>query len=160
MPRWTAVELREITSERVLRKLGGRAQEATRVAFSPDGRWIASEGLVGIHIWESATGRQVYQLTNPSRRFEDAVGVISLAFDPKSQYLAAGLQHIAPGNSESTIRVWDLNTGREIRTLEGHGGTAYSVAFSPDGTLLAGSITTDRLRFGASRMETTFGGWR
>lgn len=44
------------------------------------------------------------------------------------------------GSSDRTIKMWDLDTGREIRTLKGHKGTVWSVVFSSDGkTALSGS---------------------
>ena len=44
---------------------------------------------------------------------------------------------LASGSWDDTIRLWDVNTGRHIRTLSGHTDSVYSVAFSPDGTTLA-----------------------
>jgi WD40 repeat protein len=41
----------------------------------------------------------------------------------------------ALGNT--TIIVWDVASGRELRTLTGHSNYVYSVAFSPDGLILA-----------------------
>jgi WD40 repeat protein len=37
----------------------------------------------------------------------------------------------------STIKLWEVATGREVRTLSGHTAGVRSVAFSPDGRLLA-----------------------
>jgi WD40 repeat protein len=34
---------------------------------------------------------------------------------------------------DKTLKVWDLETGRELRTLEGHSGPVYGVAVSRDG---------------------------
>ncbi|TIW08357.1 MAG: WD40 repeat domain-containing protein, partial [Mesorhizobium sp.] len=39
------------------------------------------------------------------------------------------------------IKLWDLDTGREVRRLEGHSGTVYALALSADGNrLLSGSL--------------------
>ena len=44
------------------------------------------------------------------------------------------------GSADNTIKLWDVETGQEIRTLKGHDGVVYSVNFSPDGkTLVSGS---------------------
>ncbi len=54
-----------------------------------------------------------------------------------SQFASAG--------SDGTIRVWDANTGTEIRSLGGHTGEAYCVLFSRDGSLLiSGGGTQDQ----------------
>ncbi|MFB2921618.1 protein kinase domain-containing protein [Aerosakkonema funiforme] len=59
--------------------------------------------------------------------------VWSVAFSPDSKTLASG-------SRDKTIKLWDLQTGKQIRTLWGHSNWVWSVAFSPDGkTLVSGS---------------------
>ncbi len=44
------------------------------------------------------------------------------------------------GSGDKTLKLWDVATGKEIRTFVGHTSTVDSVAFSPDGrTALSGS---------------------
>ena len=58
----------------------------------------------------------------------------SVAFSPDGKTLAAG-------SGDKTVRLWDVETGKLLRTLTGHGDVVRSVAFSPDGkTLASGSI--------------------
>ncbi|MBF8276457.1 MAG: hypothetical protein HW390_1530 [Candidatus Brocadiaceae bacterium] len=48
---------------------------------------------------------------------------------------------IASGSDDKTVRVWDANTGKLLRTLEGHGDTVQSVSFSYDSRMIAsGSV--------------------
>jgi WD40 repeat protein len=50
-------------------------------------------------------------------------------------------RHLITGSGDYTIKLWDLDTGREVRRLEGHSGTVYAVALSADGKrLLSGSL--------------------
>jgi WD40 repeat protein len=53
-----------------------------------------------------------------------------VAFNPDSQRLASG-------NWDGTVNLWEVETGREILALQGHGKVVASVAFSPDGRRLA-----------------------
>jgi WD40 repeat protein len=53
-----------------------------------------------------------------------------VAFSPDGRLLASG-------SEDNTVILWDVETGKQIRTLEGHTGPVQSVAFSPDGRLLA-----------------------
>lgn len=67
---------------------------------------------------------------------EDNPPVISLAFDTDGKVLASG-------HKDGTIRLWDVATGKVIKTLEGHADIVTSVIFWPDGKTL-GSGSLDR----------------
>jgi hypothetical protein len=56
--------------------------------------------------------------------------VMSVAFRPVGKILASG-------SGDKTIKLWDVETGKEIRTLEGGGEAISSVSFSPSGKTLA-----------------------
>ncbi|MDZ8228113.1 MAG: WD40 repeat domain-containing protein, partial [Nostoc sp. ChiVER01] len=56
--------------------------------------------------------------------------VWSVSFSPDGKTLASG-------SDDKTIKLWNLDTGKEIRTLTGHDNFVWSVSFSPDGKTLA-----------------------
>ncbi|MHC5825765.1 MAG: WD40 repeat domain-containing protein, partial [Nostoc sp.] len=59
--------------------------------------------------------------------------VCFFAFSPDGKTLSSG-------SYDHTIKLWNLATGEQIRTLTGHSEQVYSLAFSPDGkTLVSGS---------------------
>ncbi|CCI03622.1 hypothetical protein MICAC_4770001 [Microcystis aeruginosa PCC 9443] len=67
-------------------------------------------------------------------RLEEHDGSVwSVNFSPDGKTLVSG-------SVDKTIKLWNVETGKEIRTLKGHDGYVWSVNFSPDGkTLVSGS---------------------
>jgi WD40 repeat protein len=102
------------------------------VAFSPDGKWLATGTLQGeIKIWEFATRREVPRIGPIGRK------LLSLAFSPDGKTVAAS-------GESGIVWLWEAATGREVVQLPGHGTVVPSVAFSPDGqTLATASLDND-----------------
>lgn len=96
------------------------------VALSHDGKQALSGNVVGITLWDVETGAVVRRMDFDSTNKK----VLSVAFTPDGKRgVSAGSDHV--------VRLWDLASGTEIRTLTGHQGRVMSVAFSPDGSQIA-----------------------
>lgn len=109
------------------------------IAFSHDGRLIAAtdEG-VKIKFWDSTSGQLVRTLVSPPIA-GITVQLVSLAFSPNGKLLASGEVRIDNPRKEyyGVVKVWNLDTGRVLREVVAHAMDPDSLAFSPDGRLLA-----------------------
>ena len=93
------------------------------VAFSPDGKRIASAVGQKAWIWDLRTGRTTLRLSGPGQQ------VISVAFSPDGSRLAGA-------DNDGAVWVWDAVTGQQVHCLRGHVGMVLAIAFSPDGRRL------------------------
>jgi WD40 repeat protein len=153
------VKLWDIASGRELRTLVGHGDQVMSVAFSPDGRMVASgSGDRTVKLWDTATGSQLRTLTG------SPTWINAVAFSPDGRILASSSGAItADGvNANNAIKLWDVASGRELRTLIGHAAWVTAVAFSRDGQLLAsasGDRTVKLWEVAGGREVRTLGGF-
>lgn len=102
------------------------------LAFSPCGSVIAGGMFGELNMWCAEKLTLLHTISQP----EDSPRPYALAFSPCGQYLASGTWW-HKGMEQMAIRLWDVATGENIRTFWGHTTDVQSLAFSPDGTLLA-----------------------
>ena len=132
------VEIRDSGDGHLLHRMEGHNRIAWGVAYHPRGAWLASSGgedhLPGdILLWDSATGRRL-------RSFPEVPeGLVSLAFDPEGDLLAAG-------SMSGTIRLWDAKGGQLVWARQAHDGRASCLRFSASGAELLSAGEDGRVK--------------
>jgi eukaryotic-like serine/threonine-protein kinase len=115
------------TGEAVYSMTGRDTGWGGRVAFSPDGRYLASLADRGrVSIRAAKTGEEALRIA------AGQAPLLDLAFSPDSRHLAVADQH-------GVVSLWEVAPGAAsaarppVWTVRGHQGEGFSVAFSPDG---------------------------
>jgi hypothetical protein len=126
--------LSEVATGKQLHRIAGNGEVVASLVFSPDGTILALNGWGNsIHLLEAATGREL-------RKHEvEGARLGALAFSPDSKTLAATCWSVgkAVNDSQGFIILWDVATGKELRRLGEQPYDFPSIAWSPEGRLLA-----------------------
>ncbi len=137
--RWggTAVDdfprLWDVETGQEIRRFLGHTDAVLGVTFSPDGRRALSASFDrSVRLWDVASGRELHSFPHTSR-------VYAVAFSPDGRQFVSG----CGGDSlkdgavfdpvNCLIRLWDIDTAREVRQFRGHTAGIRTVAWSPNG---------------------------
>jgi WD40 repeat protein len=125
-----------VTGEELQTLRGGDDDGIKSVAFSPDGKRVASAATFPhdehtVRLWDITTGQEV-------RGYGRGMAVYNLAFSPDGTFLA--MDYV----DNPAIQIYNVATGEVVRSLHGHTGAITSLVFSPDGRLLASGSYEDK----------------
>ena len=107
----------------------GHSGRIGEIAWSPNGKYIASTADHTIHVWEAMTGKRIQSIDVLLNTGSD-YGGRTFAWSSDSKYLVAGF-------SDNTAKVIDVATGEIRLTYTGHTAPISQVAWSPDGKYIA-----------------------
>ncbi len=123
------VRLFDASTGRQLADLGPHGAPVVHLAYSPDGKRIASAlaaAPYAVHLWDGATGKAVATLPGHT------AAVQGILFSPDGSRLLSWHEY-----PDSSARLWDAATGRALAVLAGHKNSMESAVFSPDGRRIA-----------------------
>jgi WD40 repeat protein len=118
-----------------LRKLGDHTDVVYGMAWSPDGKRLATASFdKSVKVWDAATGAALTTVKDHS------AAVLAVAFSPDGKLLASG-------GRDRSVKLFDAATGKSLRTLIGHAQDIHAIAFSADGASVISSGVERPLRW-------------
>jgi RNA polymerase sigma factor (sigma-70 family) len=118
------VRLWDVATGKELAVCSGHALAVGSVAFSPDGKTLATASADrSVRLWDAATGKELHRF----ERHSDWVNAV--AFSP-------GGKRLASVGKDRTVQLWDLERRELVCTLRGHTGEVRAAVFTPDGKYL------------------------
>ena len=162
-----SARFKKFVTRRHIATLRGDKASIESVAFSPDGTILASGSPEGVNLWDVETRRNIATLRGRGGKGPSFVNAVR--FSPDGSILAAALSasevklwavsgRPSPIMNASSDRAASIFT-RPITTLHGHEGGVYSVAFSPDGAILASASSGGGLNKPRQSSPPAHPGW-
>src|SRR6201999_3186557 len=110
-------------SQRQVRVFSGLEQSPAKIAFSPNGKFLAAVEGSRVFILDVTSGDKMIIIPSAEQ-------LSDITFSPDSNIVAAGVMN-------KTIGLWDVKTGKEIKVFSGLEEAPVKIAFSPNGKFFA-----------------------
>jgi WD40 repeat protein len=150
----STVRFWDIASGKEIKQLGKGKIMAKSLCFSPDGQYL----LVGggsrsdvLTLWEIESGKEVQFKGRKEAFTGHNEAILSVAF-------AADGKRAASSSVDGTVRLWDMQTGKELRVLK-HPSGVSSVVISPDGHFAVTGSGVQRRQDGDRRVISAPSDW-
>jgi WD40 repeat protein len=143
------IRLWDVQTGEQIHCMAGHTNTVYQVCFSPDGNQALSASAdLTVRLWDLKTGLSIRTFTghtdivwtvafSPNGKY--AVSGSGLGFDAKKQ--SNGVPRFTEGTKDFSLRLWDVQTGSELKSFTGHTNAIYCLDFSPDGRhILSGAM--------------------
>lgn len=129
--RFGRIELRDAGSDKVTTTLAVAGMKINAIHFSSDGaRLVAASGITGLKgeatIWDLKTGEILTAIGADNHR--------DILFDAE---ISPDGTLLATAGYDQIIHLWEIASGKLLRSFPSHNGAIYDLAFSADGAVLA-----------------------
>lgn len=139
-----SIYLVDVEKQKQIGLLNGHTDYIRSIAFSPDGKLIASGSLdMTLRLWDVQQQKEIWKQNCPSHTH-------SVAFSPDGKYVASGI------GGNGSIIIWDVKTKNQTDVLQTP-GWVISIAFSPDGQTLVSGIGSISIIFWDFKKERQIG---
>jgi WD40 repeat protein len=134
----------DVRTGKQLQQLVGHSEQVWGAAFLPDGKHaITGAWDQTLRVWDVESGKEIRVLEGVN------ASIRCLTISPDGKWVAAGHFDNSKGkkdNNKMVIKIWDLESGKEIRMFRGHTKPVTSVSFSRDGKMLLSSSADKTVR--------------
>jgi WD40 repeat protein len=127
------VHLWDLDTGRETLRLSGHEDPVAAVAFTADGRRVASGSATSLRVWQVASGRE-------QQKFDEQTG------GTKALQFVPGETVLVSGSDDGHARLWDLAKKRQVAVIGAHTGAVRAVAISPDSTRVASASDDHTIR--------------
>ena len=123
------INLYDISTKQLIKSFSAPWQRYNNIVFSPNGRTIARSGSDNkVHIWNVDSGASKTISTSNNVRYPQVTAV----FGPDNRTLVT-----TSGGDDGTIKFWDVVSGEQKMSIDGHPNGIDRIIFSPDGSTFA-----------------------